>query len=115
MIKFKRGVRIRDFTNNYVMLILQVVNDTAPEGYTPTITSANDSKHRKGSGHYDDKAFDIRVRDYPEFDETNMREGQFPIYQWIERMRKWLPEHSYLIVYGVRGHYNHIHIEYIGN
>ena len=114
MIKFKRGVRIQDFTNNYVMLILQIVNDTAPAGYVPTITSGNDSKHREGSAHYRDRAFDIRVRDYPGFDPNIKGQGQYPIYHWIDKMKQWLNPASYKIVYGVRGHYDHIHIEYTG-
>ncbi len=46
-----------------VVAMLHAAQDTAPvmtDGRI-VITSANDGKHKKGSRHYDDQAFDIRV------------------------------------------------------
>ena len=110
--KFKSGVRIYKFMKTPVMWILQVVQDTAPEGYEPTVTSANDSRHGEGSLHYKDAAFDIRVIDYPGFDLARFEATRHVIDEWIGRMRRQLSKRQYDIVFGDPWHKNHIHIEW---
>ena len=92
--------------------ILQSVQETAPKGYEPTVTSANDGRHTNHSLHYYNRAFDIRVRDYPEFDLNRFNETRHVIDEWIERMRCYLPVCEYDIVFGDDHHQNHIHLEY---
>ena len=110
--KFKAGVRIYKFLKAESMLILQTIQDTAPEGYEPTITSANDSKHGDDSKHYEDCGFDIRTRDYPGFDLKNFEETQHVVHAWIVRMRKRLLTIQYDIIFGDKKHRDHIHIEF---
>ncbi len=110
--KFKGGVRIYKFLNVPVMKILQVVQDTAPKGYEPTVTSANDSVHGEYSLHYKDAAFDIRVFDYPGFNLARFSATRHVIDVWIAKMRTQLPPDQYDIIFGTKGHKNHIHIEY---
>lgn len=110
--KFKSNVRMYDFSDPAVMLILQVVQHTAPKGYEPTVTSANDSKHEPNSLHYKNRAFDIRVKDYPGFSLWRFEKTKGVIFEWIRRMRKFLPESDYDIIFGDAMHKNHIHIEY---
>lgn len=111
--KFKHNVRIYDFLDMHVMNMLQVIQLTSPEGYEPTITSANDSKHCEGSSHYKDKGFDIRVRDYPKYSILKFKTTRHHIDNWIGEMRKYLPENKYKIIFGVRKHRDHIHINLI--
>lgn len=46
-----------------VYCILQALSARADLGYTPTVTSANDSAHVPDSRHYMDLAIDIRTHD----------------------------------------------------
>ena len=110
--KFKGNVHIYHFTEMKVMQILQAVQATVPENYEPTVTSANDSKHKPDSLHYQDRAFDIRVKDYPGFDLNRFEETRWVIDEWIARMREILNEYEYDIVFGDAKHRNHIHIEF---
>ena len=110
--KFKSDVSIKSFTNPKVMKILQAVQDTAPEGYEPTVTSASDGIHMSTSKHYTDEAFDIRVRDYPGYDQDEFWHTRQNIDNWITRMRFYLTSMEYDIVFGDEEHRDHIHIEY---
>lgn len=84
--KFKEMVVIKEFRPE-VIHILQAVQQTAPKDYEPTITSGNDSSHSKGSKHYTDDAFDIRVKDYPGFDLGQFEQTRKVIDDWVELMQ----------------------------
>lgn len=112
--KFKKSVSIKKFSNPAAMKILQVVQDTAPVGYEPTVTSGQDGKHMKGSKHNSGQAFDIRTRDYPGFNlYFNYRATRYLIWEWIKRMRiNGLNKSEYDIIFDIPKHRNHIHIEF---
>lgn len=101
-----------EFMNVAVLKILQAVQDTAPPGYEPTVTSANDSRHSKNSLHHKDRAFDVRVKDYPGFNLYRFEATRHVIDGWIEKMRTYLDPGQYDIVFGGARHKNHIHIEF---
>jgi hypothetical protein len=104
---------MHSFMEPKVMQILQAVNDSAPAGYIPTITSAHDGRHRPDSLHYKDAAFDIRVKDYPGFDLQRFEETRRVIDLWIIRIKNLLsPPADYDIVFGNKQHRDHIHIEW---
>lgn len=82
--------------------IIEVARDTAPmlESGTVWITSANDGNHSEGSLHYENRAFDIRIKNII----GHVRnEAQL----WAERMQNALGNR-----YDVLLERNHIHIEY---
>ncbi len=87
-----------------IRLIIDVARETAPTltDETVWITSANDSKHKDGSAHYDDRAFDIRTKNIVGI-------ADFPLVarQWVERMIVLLGD-----AYDVLLEENHIHVEY---
>ena len=65
MRRYKNGVRIRPpIIRKEVEYALGVSERTAPplEGGVLVVTSMNDGTHSKGSFHYKDKAWDIRVQ-----------------------------------------------------
>jgi len=111
--KFKPEVRIYDFTDTSVMHILEVLEITCPHGYDPTITSANDGhKFHRGRGHKENRAFDVRVKDFPGFSLWRFKSTRWVIDQWIIRMKPMLPDSEYLILFGNdKRHKNHIHLE----
>lgn len=111
--KFKSDVSIIKFSNPSVMKILDIVELTSPIGYEPTCTSANDGKHSDKSKHYTNEAFDIRTRDYPGFKlYTSYSKTKYLIWDWINKMKTFLPKPDYDIIFDTKGHKNHIHIEY---
>lgn len=83
-----------------VACIPQAVLATAPatEDDTVWITSANDAKHKLGSLHYQNKAFDFRVRNL-------VNKAELP--GWVDRIRHKLgPD------YDVLNEGDHIHVEF---
>jgi hypothetical protein len=82
--------------------IIDVARETAPmlENGTVWITSANDSEHMEGSLHYDNRAFDIRIRNIIGHVKNEAR-------LWAERMQVELGDG-----YDVLLESDHIHIEY---
>lgn len=93
-----------------MFIMMYAVEKSAPDGYCPTITSINDSKHMKGSLHYHDRAIDIRVRDYPGFNLFRFEQTRGAVDKWVDRMKKYLPD-DYVVIWGTAGHKNHIHIQ----
>jgi len=113
--KYKKSVRQYKFMNSTFNHMLQAVQNTAPDGYEPTITSIADGKHGPGSLHPmpEHKAIDVRTRDYPGFNlYLNYNGTKCLIWAWIDRMRAELPRGQYDIVFDVPKHRDHIHIEY---
>ena len=110
--KCKPNVSITHFTRPSTAMALQVINDTAPKGYEPTITSAEDGKHGKNSLHPQGDAWDIRTRDYPGFVLDDFENTRVWVDEWIVRIRRALPPGQYDIVFGDKNHRNHIHIEF---
>jgi hypothetical protein len=65
LIDFKENVTLRwGHFEPHITLILRVALAMAPptEGDVVTVTSANDGRHKRGSKHYTNEAFDFRVR-----------------------------------------------------
>jgi hypothetical protein len=60
-INVKPEVRFKRFMPCTIAFLEGLALASAHTGYTLTITSANDGKHRDGSFHYDDKAWDLRT------------------------------------------------------
>lgn len=92
-----------------VRVILDAARETAPElsDNTVWITSAADGKHKAGSKHYTSEAFDLRIKNVKGF-----KPGQLniPAARWAERLRATLG-FNYDVIYGDKGHLDHIHIE----
>jgi hypothetical protein len=101
----KDGVHVNGAHFDKVMVrIIDVARETAPmlEKGTVWITSANDSKHMAGSLHFNNRAFDIRIK--------NIIAGMaFPLAArgWAERMQVALGDD-----YDVVLEDDHIHVEY---
>ena len=108
--KFKSGVVIKRLIPETIEILLRV-EETAPVGYEPTVTSAYRKPVAKFSFHGVNKAFDFRTRDVPGFDLNNFEVSRFIIDKWISRMRYYLPSYKYDIVFGDKKHRDHIHIE----
>ena len=85
-----------------VTRILSVVRETAPplEGGIVWITSANDSGHVIGSLHFQNRAFDIRIRNILGHRAVEAR-------LWAERIQEELGP-DYDVILGL----DHIHIEF---
>ena len=87
-----------------VRLILDVARESAPDMQQDAvwITSANDSKHKNGSLHYKNQAFDIRIwniaGDDPDYTKAK---------EWATRMQAALGAD-----YDVLFEDDHIHAEY---
>jgi hypothetical protein len=62
MVKVKKGVVFKAFRFEMIELIDFLRRLSIEIGKDLWITSANDSKHRKNSYHYEDLALDIRTR-----------------------------------------------------
>jgi hypothetical protein len=101
----KDGVLINGAHFDPVMVrIINVARETAPmmEKGTVWITSANDSEHVDGSLHFNNRAFDIRIK--------NIIAGmEFPLAArgWAERIQVALGDD-----YDVLLEKDHIHVEY---
>jgi hypothetical protein len=82
--------------------IIDVARETAPmlEKGTVWITSANDSEHMEGSLHYENRAFDIRIKNI-----IGARNHEARL--WAERMQVALGDD-----YDVLLEKDHIHVEY---
>jgi hypothetical protein len=90
--------------DSVMVRIINVARETAPmmEKGTVWITSANDGEHSDGSLHFDNRAFDIRIK--------NIIAGtEFPLAArgWAERMRVALGDDYDVILED-----DHIHVEY---
>lgn len=65
--QIKRGARIGGLSPDVRAVYPQIVEAwRSTGGPTPVITSGNDSKHMRGSRHYDDQAIDIRCNNIPD-------------------------------------------------
>jgi hypothetical protein len=100
--------------NPEIRRMLDVVRLTSPEVNGGIwVTSANDGKHKAGSKHFTNEAFDIRIRNVKEFKWGP--EGGYifneVIDSWAKRIRLELGL-DYDVVYGDKKHLDHIHIEY---
>ncbi len=84
--------------------IINVARETAPplEGGTVWITSANDSEHMEESLHYENLAFDIRIRNI-----VGIIEFPLAARAWAEQMRIALGDDYEVILEDT-----HLHVEY---
>lgn len=100
MIKFKPGVVVHPVSirSPEVMRILDVAVAEAPDAYRVTVTSGCEGKHSPGSSHYQGKAWDLRIRDFPGAVGT-----------WVDRMKRALGNR-----YFVLQEPDHIHIQWNG-
>ena len=99
----KDGVHINGAHFDPAMVrIIDVARETAPmlEKGTVWITSATDSEHMEGSLHFENKAFDIRIRNIIGHVQDEAR-------LWAERMQVALGDD-----YDVLLESDHIHVEY---
>ena len=99
----KDSVQINGAHFDPVMVrIIEVARDTAPmlEEGTVWVTSANDSDHLYGSLHFDNRAFDIRIKNI-------IGHVNYEAWLWAERMQNALGDK-----YDVLLERDHIHIEY---
>lgn len=100
-LKFKDTVKINGmhFTDE-MQEIIRVVRKTAPplNDNTIWITSANDSKHKAGSKHYIDQAFDFRTK--------NLIGGHVAARQWTVEIAKELGPNFDVVLES-----DHLHIE----
>lgn len=62
-LNIKPGTVFSEINDAYLSIFDAVFRAGSPSNYTPTITSANDGKHMKGSKHYVNAALDIRTMD----------------------------------------------------
>jgi hypothetical protein len=87
-----------------IVRIIEVARETAPmmEKGTVWITSANDSEHSEGSLHFNDRAFDIRIKNI-----VGVIEFPQAARVWAERMQIALGDD-----YDVLLEKDHIHVEY---
>ncbi len=87
-----------------IRLIIDVARETAPvlEDEVVWITSANDGTHQDGSAHYDNRAFDIRIKNI-----VGLAEFPLVARQWVERMQILLGDD-----YDVLLEDDHIHVEF---
>jgi hypothetical protein len=98
----KDGVHVNGQHFDSVMVrIIDVARETAPmmEKGTVWVTSANDSEHGEGSLHFQNRAFDIRIK--------NIISGPHAARGWAERMQVALGDD-----YDVLLEKDHIHVEY---
>ena len=88
--------------DSVMVRIIDVARETAPmlEKGIVWITSANDSKHMVGSLHFENRAFDIRIKNIIGDEKHEAR-------LWTERMQIALGE-DYDVVLEI----DHIHVEY---
>ena len=99
----KDSVHINGAHFDSVMVrIIEVARDTAPmlESGTVWITSANDGDHSEGSLHFDNRAFDIRIKNIIGHINSEAR-------LWARRMKSALGDE-----YDVLLERDHIHIEH---
>jgi hypothetical protein len=101
----KDGVHINGPHFDPVMIrIINVARETAPmmDKGTIWITSANDGKHSDGSLHFDNRAFDIRIKNI-------LGSTEFPsaAKTWAERI-----QHALGADYDVVLEDDHIHVEH---
>lgn len=110
--KYKSNVSIK-FLYPAMADLQNAIQLASPEGYEPTITSANDGKHSEDSLHYEDKADDIRTRDFPFFRLNDFENTRHHIDKWIEAIKIYLKNpDEFDFVFGDKNHRNHIHIEW---
>lgn len=103
---FKNGVRINGHHfQEHIAVMVQFALETAPPTTDDAvwITSANDSKHKTGSKHYTNEAFDIRI--------FNVVDGAVNISKWVTAFRNRLNRYK-ANSYDVVLESDHIHVEY---
>lgn len=100
MIQFKSGVVVHGISLRLpeVWRILDVAVTEAPDGYTVTVTSGCEGKHAAGSAHYEGKAWDLRIRDFP----SDVR-------VWADRIRRALGNRYFVLLEP-----DHVHIQWNG-
>lgn len=107
LVRLKSGVHIDGVCNELANQIPIIVDTYRKEigdySYRVTITSAIDGKHSQNSHHYKGRAFDLRVRDISHREATKI----------ADKLKHRLGT-NYHILWGDRGHKDHIHIAYIG-
>jgi hypothetical protein len=100
LLKFKAGVVV----SKQAIIAAAVVNAANVLGFSNsviiTVTSGNDSKHKKGSKHYEDKALDVRTKNLTS-DEKHallnaVRERLGPDYDVILEFEGRANEHAHI-------------------
>lgn len=104
MIRIKPGVSIHPASvkTPEVMHILWVAQDTAPAEYNITVTSGCDGVHHAKSKHYDGRAFDFRIRDFPVTADCSLA-------TWVRRMQARLGDEYFVLL-----EKDHIHVQWNG-
>lgn len=64
-LNLKPSVVFKRITKQQLKMLQTALDVWTFFGFTPTVTSANDSKHRTNSLHYTDLALDFRTKDLP--------------------------------------------------
>ena len=102
MVRFKPGVQFYHISFLYpeIMRIIYLTQKMAPVGYEVTITSGCDGKHEPNSSHYKGKAFDFRIRDFPEDKSLTV---------WRDRVQRALGNCYFVLL-----EETHLHVQYNG-
>lgn len=118
MIRVKKGVVFKAFRHE-IMIVIQLLHYVSLFYKTDIwITSANDSKHRENSYHYDDLAIDIRTRNLSPGAIKHITERMFvgkfmqDIANVTFRYPYWLEHEAKKRFYDVVLEKDHIHIEF---
>jgi hypothetical protein len=107
-LKFKPNVLYGK--NNYhsrMQRIFDAIRLSAPENYTPTITSLCDGTHGENSKHYTGYAIDVRIRDISTLYPTDRKYLSNEVTGFANRIQRRLGSD-----YDVVLEKTHIHIEY---
>ena len=103
MIRVKKGVVFKAFRPEILELIVAITEISIRGGFDIWITSANDSKHRPNSYHFEDLAIDLRIRNLSE-------EELKKLIECLHDLGRYIPQnHEY---YDVVLEKDHIHIEF---
>lgn len=95
-VKVKAGVKFTELNNQFIRLV-KVLGDIGELFGKPlTITSGNDGKHMDTSLHYENLAWDIRIRDLPK--------DRVP--RLVEELKLRLPGYQVIL------EKDHIHVEW---
>ena len=96
-IRIKPGVEFdpRTVGDPRFWVMAEAAQETAPAGYSITITSGCEGRHRVDSQHYEGEAIDIRIRDFPK-----------KLGVWESRIQKRLGDSYYVLLEPT-----HLHIQ----
>ena len=108
-INIKKGVVFNVIGFEFCTLARIVYRVLQKYNVTPTITSANDSKHELNSWHYKDLAWDWRIWgvDNPKTPIDEVKQAADEIRQAAQNI-----DYHYDVIYGDKDHLDHIHTEY---